>query len=96
VKVELEIPTFTIGSTLENLKFAANGEHQEAKTVHPKFAADTEQEGFAEIAATFERLQKLRRVMNKDIHYWLIRWKLGQSLNANVTLWGSVEIADIF
>jgi rubrerythrin len=59
VKIELEIPSFAKGSTLDNLKFAAGGEHDEATEAYPKFAAQAEQEGFPEIAATFRAIAEV-------------------------------------
>ena len=42
-----------IGSTLENLKAAAAGEHFETNEMYPNFAEVAEEEGFGAIAATF-------------------------------------------
>jgi rubrerythrin len=59
VPITVEVPTHTIGSTLENLQFAASGEHDEATAAYPTFAAEAEQEGFAEIAATFRAIAEI-------------------------------------
>lgn len=57
---ELEItaafPAGVIGTTLENLKEAAAGEHYETTKMYPGFAAVAEKEGFAEIAAVFRSI----------------------------------------
>ncbi|MDE7271258.1 MAG: rubrerythrin family protein [Acetatifactor sp.] len=43
-----------IGSTAENLKLAAEGEHYEWTDMYAQFAEDARAEGFEEIAALFE------------------------------------------
>lgn len=41
------------GNTLDNLRAAAGGEHEEWSELYPQFAAVADKEGFAEIAAAF-------------------------------------------
>jgi rubrerythrin len=57
---ELEItaafPAGVIGSTLENLKEAAAGEHYENTEMYPGFAQTAEKEGFTEIAEVFRSI----------------------------------------
>ncbi|WP_022663807.1 rubrerythrin [Desulfospira joergensenii] len=57
---ELEItaafPAGTIGTTMENLKEAAGGENYEYTTMYPEFAATAREEGFEDIAKTFESI----------------------------------------
>ncbi len=54
---ELEItasfPAGVIGTTLENLKASAAGEHYEQATMYPEFAKVAKAEGFADIAFIF-------------------------------------------
>jgi rubrerythrin len=45
-----------IGSTPENLKAAAAGEHYETTEMYPNFAQVAKNEGFAEIAAVFKMI----------------------------------------
>ncbi len=56
VEVTAAFPAGTIGTTLENLKAAAAGEHYENTEMYPNFAKVAEQEGFAEIAAVFKMI----------------------------------------
>lgn len=44
------------GNTLDNLKAAAAGEHEEWHDLYPMFADIAEQEGFPEVAATFRMI----------------------------------------
>lgn len=46
-------PAGVIGSTAENLKAAADGEHEEHTDLYPAFAAVAKEEGFNEIASVW-------------------------------------------
>jgi rubrerythrin len=50
VEVTCAFPAGVIGTTLENLKAAAAGEHHEHTSMYPEFAAIAEKEGFSRIA----------------------------------------------
>lgn len=56
VQIQAAFPAGVIGSTLENLKHAAAGEHYETTEMYPNFAQVAKQEGFAEIAAVFKMI----------------------------------------
>ncbi len=53
VEIAAAFPAGVIGSTLENLKAAAAGEHYETTQMYPEFAEVAQQEGFDEIAKVF-------------------------------------------
>ncbi len=53
VEISGAFPAGTIGSTLENLLAAAQGEEHEHTSMYPEFAAIAREEGFNEIAAIF-------------------------------------------
>ncbi|MBM4320448.1 MAG: rubrerythrin family protein [Deltaproteobacteria bacterium] len=57
---ELEIcaafPAGTVGTTLENLRAAAAGEHHEHTRLYPEFALIAREEGFAAVATIFEKV----------------------------------------
>jgi rubrerythrin len=57
---ELEIaaafPAGMVGSTADNLKAAAAGEHEEWETLYPAFAQCAQDEGFAVIAAVWRNI----------------------------------------
>jgi len=55
-KIQAAFPAGTIGSTLENLKAAAAGEHYENTEMYPNFAQVAEREGLKEIAAVFRKI----------------------------------------
>lgn len=54
VEVHAEFPAGVIGSTAENLKAAAGGEHHEWKNMYPTFAGIAREEGFEQVAKLFE------------------------------------------
>jgi len=56
VEVQAAFPAGVIGTTLENLKDAAAGEHHETTTMYPEFAEIAEQEGFKKVAAQFRAI----------------------------------------
>jgi len=53
VEVVAMFPAGMIGTTVENLKAAADGEQEEWTEAYPKFAEIAKQEGFPEIAKTW-------------------------------------------
>jgi len=55
-EIQAAFPAGVIGSTLENLKAAAAGEHYENTEMYPNFAQVADKEGFAEIAAVFRMI----------------------------------------
>ena len=54
VTVEAMFPAGVIGTTAENLRAAAAGEHEEWSEMYPEFARIAREEGFPEIAAVFD------------------------------------------
>ncbi len=54
VEVTAAFPAGVIGSTLENLKAAAAGEHFEQSEMYPNMAKVAREEGFEDIAKVFE------------------------------------------
>jgi rubrerythrin len=56
VEITAGFPAGVIGSTLENLKESAAGEHHEHTQMYPEFAATAREEGLDTIAAVFEAI----------------------------------------
>jgi rubrerythrin len=54
VEITAAFPAGVIGTTLENLKAAAAGEHYENSQMYPDFAKKAEEEGFKQAAALFK------------------------------------------
>lgn len=55
-QVNAAFPAGVIGTTAENLKAAATGEHYEWTEMYPGFAQIAEDEGFPEVAAAFKNI----------------------------------------
>ncbi len=53
VEIQAAFPAGVIGTTADNLRAAAAGEHYEWSEMYPGFAKVAEEEGFPEIAAVF-------------------------------------------
>ncbi len=56
IEIAAAFPAGVIGTTLENLKAAAAGEHYEHTEMYPGFAKVAREEGFNEIAMVFEAI----------------------------------------
>lgn len=56
VEISGAFPAGVIGTTLENLKAAAEGEHHEWSDMYPGFAKVAREEGFEAIAIVFEKI----------------------------------------
>lgn len=59
-KVEAEYP-FHFGTTLEHLKHAAMGEHEEWTKLYAESADIAQEEGFPEVASTFRRVLEVEK-----------------------------------
>ena len=64
-EVSAPFPAGVIGSTLENLKAAAAGEHYEQTEMYPDFAKVAREEGFDEIADVFMSIAVAERFHEK-------------------------------
>lgn len=56
VEITASYPAGVIGTTAENLKAAAEGEHEEWELDYPKFADIADEEGFPAIAAMYRNI----------------------------------------
>ena len=59
VEITASYPGGVIGTTLENLKASADGEHEEHTELYPEFARIAQEEGFPEVAACFTLIAKV-------------------------------------
>lgn len=58
LEITSTFPAGIIGTTLENLKEAADGEYEEWHDLYPEFARVAKEEGFADIADCFTMISK--------------------------------------
>lgn len=61
LEITAAYPAGKIGSTVENLKAAAAGEHEEWTELYPAFAEVAKQEGFSEVVAAFTMIAKVEK-----------------------------------
>jgi len=61
VEITASYPAGIIGTTLENLKAAAMGEHEEYTELYPHFADIAEKEGFQEIALIYRGIANVEK-----------------------------------
>lgn len=61
VKIDFGVPSYAIGKTLDNLKFAADGEKDEHTNGYPEMARVADEEGFPEIAAVFRAIAEVEK-----------------------------------
>ena len=61
LEITASYPAGVIGTTAENLKAAADGEHCEAEELYPEFAKVAEEEGFKEIATAYNNIIKAEK-----------------------------------
>lgn len=65
VEISAAFPAGIIGTTLENLKTAAAGEHYEQTEMYPEFAKIADEEGFNDIAVVFSNIAVAERQHEK-------------------------------
>lgn len=59
VEITAAYPAGMIGTTAENLKAAAMGEHEEWEDLYPEFARVAQEEGFPKVATAFKLIAKI-------------------------------------
>jgi rubrerythrin len=65
VEITVSYPAGKIGTTVENLKAAAMGEHEEWQQLYPTFAEIAEKEGFHKVAIAFRMIAKVEQEHEK-------------------------------
>ena len=86
VEITAAYPAGVIGTTAENLRAAAEGEHEEWSLVYPEFARVAEEEGFKRIATLFKMVAKAE--ITHDQRYR----KLLQNLNDGTVFSSDVPV----
>jgi len=61
IEITAIYPAGKIGTTLENLKASAEGEHEEWGELYPEFTKTAEEEGFVEIATAFKKIAEVEK-----------------------------------
>ncbi|HDL18340.1 MAG TPA: rubrerythrin family protein, partial [Bacteroidetes bacterium] len=61
VEITAAYPAGIIGTTLQNLKAAAEGENEEWSELYPEFARIADEEGFKDIAVAYRMIAKVEK-----------------------------------
>ena len=61
VEITASYPAGKIGTTLENLQAAADGEKEEWTELYPQFADIADEEGFSQVASAFRMIAKVEK-----------------------------------
>lgn len=61
VEITASYPAGIIGTTMENLKAAAEGENEEWTELYPEFAKIAEEEGFKEVAVAYRKIAEVEK-----------------------------------
>ena len=69
VEITGAFPAGFIGTTEENLKASAEGEHHEQEIMYPEFAETATKEGFNEIAAVFKSIANAEKQHEKRFNH---------------------------
>ena len=88
VTITETFPAGVIGNTLDNLKAAADGEQEEWTHAYPEFARIAREEGFEDIAKTFEMVsvaEKQHEKRYRDLYNNLMAGKVFKK--DNVVIW---------
>ena len=86
VNVEACFPAGIIGSTEENLKASASGEHHEWEKMYPSFAKTAREEGFDDIAKVFEAISVAEKQHEKRYLGVLTNIEAGTVFNKKSTV----------
>ncbi len=65
LEITASFPSGIISETSKNLEMAANGEHEEWTVLYPEFAKIAKEEGFNEIAKSFNEIAKIEQEHEK-------------------------------
>ena len=84
---EATYPAGVIGSTVQNLLAAAEGEREEWDVLYPTFADIAEKEGFPDIANAFRQISNVEEVHEKRYIRLLSRITDGDFFHRNHEIW---------
>lgn len=92
VEINASFPAGVIGSTIENLKAAAEGENEEWSMDYPKFADIADEEGFPAIAKMYREIAVAERDTKKDTWHWPRTSKMTRYSRKMLKWYGSAAI----
>jgi rubrerythrin len=78
VQINAAFPAGTLGTTMENLEAAAQGEEHEYMEMYPGFADIANEEGFQRIAGTFKAIARAEQQHAKQYRTFIANLKEGR------------------
>jgi len=87
VGITAMFPAGVIGTTAENLKAAADGEHEEWSEAYPQFAEVADKEGFSEIAKTWRAIAVAEKQHEKRYRGFLKALEEGTTFKRTGVTW---------
>lgn len=88
VEITASYPAGKIGTTMENLAAAAEGEHEEWTDLYPTFADIAEEEGFKEVAIKFRLIAKVEKAHEQRYRKLLSNLEAGKVFEKDgVKIW---------
>ena len=82
VEITATFPAGVIGTTMENLRAAAEGENEEWVDLYPEFARIAEEEGFSAIATVWRKVAEVEAFHEQRYRRLLARVEAGRSSTA--------------
>ena len=79
VEITASYPAGKIGTTVENLKAAADGEHEEWTDIYQEFAKIAEEEGFKDVAVMYKMISNAEKHHEKRYRALLEEIEKGQA-----------------
>ena len=86
VEITATYPAGKIGTTLENLKAAAEGENEEWTELYPQFAKIAREEGFDDVAVTFEKIAEVEKAHENRYRKLYDNLEAGKVFKVNDTI----------
>jgi len=86
VEITATYPAGKIGTTLENLEASANGENEEWTELYPEFARVAREEGFDDVAATFEKIAEVEKAHENRYRKLYENLEAGKVFKVNDTI----------
>ena len=86
VEITATYPAGKIGTTLENLEAAADGENEEWTDLYPEFARIAREEGFEDVAITFEKIAEVEKAHENRYRKLYENLEAGKVFKVNDTI----------
>jgi rubrerythrin len=86
VEITATYPAGKIGTTLENLEAAADGENEEWTELYPEFARIAREEGFEDVAITFEKIAEVEKAHENRYRKLYENLEAGKVFKVNDTI----------